>query len=118
MHDPTEGGLASALWELAEASGCSLAVDLDRAPVPELSARICRHLGLNPFAAIASGALLLTAAAPDAARIAAALAEAGIRCADIGAVEPGPPIVWQMLPQERRLLPRPPRDEIGRLFET
>ena len=36
MHDPTEGGLASALWELADASGCSLEVDLASIPVPGL----------------------------------------------------------------------------------
>jgi hydrogenase expression/formation protein HypE len=28
MHDPTEGGLSAALWELAEASGHSLVVDM------------------------------------------------------------------------------------------
>ena len=30
MHDPTEGGLATGLWELAQASGKGIEVDLDR----------------------------------------------------------------------------------------
>ena len=60
MHDPTEGGLASALWELAEASGRGICFDPSAVTVPPLSARACRSLGLDPLRAIASGALLLT----------------------------------------------------------
>ncbi len=117
MHDPTEGGLASALWELAEASGCSLEVDLVRVPVPALSARICVALGLDPFAAIASGALLLTAVPGDASTIRQALEGEGILCAEIGVVEPGPAAVWRTDASGRVILPRPDRDEIARLFE-
>ena len=117
MHDPTEGGLASALWELAEASRCSLVVDTSRVPVPDLSSRMCRLLGLDPLAAIASGALLLTASPADAPRIRQALEAEGIRCADIGRVEPGPPAVWDISPPRPALLPRPTRDEIAKLFE-
>jgi thiamin-phosphate kinase len=118
MHDPTEGGLAAALWELAAASGCSLAVDLERIPVLPLAARMCAVLGLNPLACLASGALLLAARPEDAASIQRAVEEAGILCAEIGAVEPGPPAVWSYTSTGRTPLPRPERDEIARLFET
>jgi hydrogenase maturation factor len=117
MHDPTEGGLASALWELAEAGGISLAVDPLAIPVPELSSRICRALGLDPLASIASGALLLAVDSVDAPPIRRALESAGIRCAEIGRVEPGPPAVWSISSSGRTLLPRPARDEIARVFE-
>ncbi len=117
MHDPTEGGLASALWELAEASGCSLIVDLASVPVPSLSARICAALGLDPFASIASGALLLTADPGDASPIRNALEREGILCAEIGRVKPGPPAVWRTPVSRRTLLARPVRDGIARLFE-
>ena len=93
MHDPTEGGLAAALWELAWASGLALAVDCSAVPIPPLSARICAALGLDPLASIASGALLLTTPPADAAAIAQALRAAGIPCAEIGAALPGPPEV-------------------------
>jgi hydrogenase maturation factor len=116
MHDPTEGGLASALWELADGSGCSLVSHLERVPVPELSARICQALSLNPYAAIASGALLFTTASTDAANICKALEREGILCAEIGEVEPGPPAVWQVSPAGRSLLARPQRDEIAKLY--
>ena len=49
MHDPTEGGLASALWELAEAAGRAIEVDLDAIPISELSRRILAVFGLNPL---------------------------------------------------------------------
>jgi hydrogenase maturation factor len=62
MHDPTEGGLVSALWEVAEASLTRLEVDLYGKNHPWLpeAELLCRALNLDPACAIASGALLLT----------------------------------------------------------
>jgi hydrogenase expression/formation protein HypE len=117
MHDPTEGGLATALWELAEASGRGLLVDLAAVPVPEVSARICDALGIDPVATIASGALLLTAPAADSAGIIAALAAEGIPCAEIGEVHAGPPTVEQRTAGGAMPLACPERDELARLFE-
>lgn len=107
MHDPTEGGLTGALWELSEACGRGLLVDPAAVPVPKLSARICHAFGLDPLAAIASGALLLTAPATDAHAIRRALEAEGIACAEIGVVEDGPTHVN---------LPRPERDEITKAW--
>jgi len=117
MHDPTEGGLATALWELAEASGRSLTIDRRAVPIPPLAARICQAFDLDPWTAIASGALLLTAPAGDAARIRQAIAAAGIACADIGEVADGPASVWCMGASGREALPRPIRDAIAQVFE-
>ncbi len=117
MHDPTEGGLAAALWELAEACGHGLEVDVASVPVPEVSQQACAIFGLNPLATIASGALLLTSPPADAARICAALEREGIPCAEIGTVTARPPKVWQISPTGRSLLSRPTRDEISRVFE-
>lgn len=117
MHDPTEGGLITALWELAEASGRTLVFDPDAVPVPELSQRLCSHLGIDPLASIASGALLLSVAAEDVDRVAEAVEAAGIRCAEIGRVEAGEPAVFRQGAQGREACPLPERDEIARLFE-
>jgi len=117
MHDPTEGGLAGALWELAEACGHALWFDPARVPVPPLAARVCTAFGIDPLAAIASGALLLTTPAPDAAAICAALASAGIPCAEIGAVEQGAPVVWQVTAASRVPFARPQRDALATIFE-
>ena len=53
MHDPTEGGLAGALWELAEACGHSLVFWPEAVQVPPLAGRVCRIFGLDPLATIA-----------------------------------------------------------------
>lgn len=113
MHDPTEGGLAAALWELAEASGRALMVDPAAVPVPALSARLCRALNVDPLAAIASGALLLTTPPADAGAIQRALEAEGIACAELGEVTPGPPAVRG---PDGRPWPWPERDAIAALY--
>jgi len=113
MHDPTEGGLAAALWELAEACGASLVVDPSAVAVLPLSARICQHLGLDPLSAIASGALLLACEAADASAIRHALQAEGIACAEIGRVEAGAAVVRSI---SGALLERPARDEITKVY--
>jgi len=120
MHDPTEGGLALALWELAEACGHALMIQPEKVFVPRLAAKICRVLGLDPLATIASGALLLTCAAGDAQAICQALQAEGILGSVIGQVEAGPAAVWQagLAGQAGRLVfPRPERDEIGKVYQ-
>lgn len=114
MHDPTEGGLLSALWELSEASSAQLVVDPQAVPVPDLARRVCAVFGINPLASIASGALLLAVAGGDEMAVIRALAEEGILCAEIGRV--GGPGLGVSGP-DGRALERPARDEIARLFE-
>ncbi len=116
MHDPTEGGLYAAVWEMAEASGCSMTVDLDAVYVPELSKKICNALGIDPLGAIASGALLLASPPLEAGKIKHALNSEGITCAEIGRVEEGPASASGVVEGERSLLPHPARDEISRVL--
>jgi hydrogenase maturation factor len=118
MHDPTEGGLAGALWELADASQKTLLVDEDSIPVPPLAQKICRHLHINPLAAIASGALLFSASQDNSASILSAFDSEGIICRQIGEIAGGPPEVLSKRPSGNLHLERPSRDEIARLFES
>lgn len=117
MHDPTEGGLVTALWELAEASGHAFVFDPEAVPIPSLSMRLCAAFGLDPFASIASGALLMTARAEDASTICQALEAEGIQCSEIGFVQAGQPAVRRKTAHGLALLHRPERDEIARIFE-
>src|SRR4051812_27524411 len=41
MHDPTEGGVATALLELATAGAVGLTIDLDAIAIPALARRLC-----------------------------------------------------------------------------
>ena len=64
MHDPTEGGIATGLLELATAAQVGLTVDLDAIPLSPLAAELCATFGLDPLGTIASGSLL-AACAPE-----------------------------------------------------
>jgi hydrogenase expression/formation protein HypE len=64
LHDPTEGGVATAIHELASASGCGAEILEDSVPVLPETKAICRHLSIDPLGLLASGALLV-AARPD-----------------------------------------------------
>ena len=88
MHDPTEGGLATALAELATASGTGVAIDADSVPVLEESAVLCSALGVDPWGLIASGALLITTTPENASRVINAVTAAGVVATDIGEVRP------------------------------
>ncbi|MFK7806077.1 MAG: AIR synthase family protein [Anaerolineae bacterium] len=115
MHDPTEGGLSGAIWELAEACSHHLVIDPAAIPIPEIAGKICTAFGLNPLETIASGALLLTAKGDDAAVIIDALAQNDILCVEIGDVQAGEMGVWTVAGDR---LNRPERDEIARFYES
>ncbi|MCP4541090.1 MAG: hydrogenase expression protein [Chloroflexi bacterium] len=117
MHDPTEGGLATGLWELAAAANVGLVVDESAIPILPETQTLCTRLGLDPLGLIASGALLLAVAAKDAATILSALENAGIAATRIGVVVEREPIVVLQSATSERPFPRFERDEIARLFE-
>jgi hydrogenase maturation factor len=116
MHDPTEGGLATALWELAEAAGVGLRIDRERLVLLPEGAELCRAFGLDPLGTIASGALLMTLAPGDAAIVIHALARERIDCHYIGQVVPREQGVMLVEGSAAQPLPRFPQDEITRLF--
>ena len=116
MHDPTEGGLATGLLEVAKAAGVGLMVYEDNIPVLPESEEFCRALGLDPLGLIASGALLATMAPGDVSRFIGALKREGIAGYEIGTVTP--PIEGLKLQTQDgvRDLPVFERDELARYF--
>jgi hydrogenase maturation factor len=88
MHDPTEGGLATACWELAQAADVGLHVDRERIPVLPEGRVLCEAFGLDPLGTIASGSLLLAVRPDDVEPVVTACRGAGIDCAAIGRVTP------------------------------
>jgi hydrogenase expression/formation protein HypE len=58
LHDPTEGGLATGVRELALAAGCGATIDRDAVPVLPETAAIAAALDLDPLGMLASGSLL------------------------------------------------------------
>lgn len=117
LHDPTEGGVATGLWELAEASGVGLRVDEEVLPLLPECDLLCRHFRLDPLGVIASGSLLIAAESSRAEKIVERLQSEGIGAAVIGEIVPEAQGRWLRGPDAtQRELSTFSADEITRLF--
>lgn len=116
MHDPTEGGLATGLHELAWAAGVGLLIDAQSIQILPECQVLCQEFGLDPLGTIASGALLVTLRVEDADPLVEVLAAENIPAGVIGRVRLRE--FGTLLESQGRLgaLPSFPRDEIARLF--
>lgn len=118
MHDPTEGGISAALWELSEATGCEIKVDLTKIIIPELCQKVCDSFGIDPLGAISSGSLLICCKKTSANKILRGLAKTGIDAAIIGnLVGRGKNVFYHSAEGSEVQLRAFPRDEIARIFE-
>lgn len=88
MHDPTEGGLATGLLEVASAAGVGLLVEEERIPVLPECRVLCRHYGLDPLGLIASGSLLVITDPADTDKVLMALNKGGVSASRIGKMLP------------------------------
>jgi hydrogenase maturation factor len=61
MHDPTEGGIAGAVHEMADASSMGVRIFREKIRVEPETAKICELLQVDPLQLIASGSLLIAA---------------------------------------------------------
>lgn len=117
MHDPTEGGLLSGLWEITDAAGVGLLIDPRSIRVLPEAEALCRHLGVDPLAAIASGALLMTVEESRAEEVQAGIRGAGVDVSPIGVVTQKKG-VWERTRSGLHHLPRPERDALAALLEA
>lgn len=115
LHDITEGGLATAIHELAMAGGCRIEVRMESIPVYPLTQKICSLLSISPMGLIGSGSLLICCKKDYVARLMKDMSDASIEVTSIGqvvagsgveATKSGEPATW----------PSFTADEIVRLF--
>jgi hydrogenase expression/formation protein HypE len=112
LHDPTEGGLAGGLHEMACAAALRLVVDRDAMLWFGPGLAVCEALGADPWGTLASGTLLATFPPAAVGGALETFAREGHDAAVIGSVEngegvrdtAGTPIAW------------PERDEVARLL--
>lgn len=116
MHDPTEGGVATALWEMAEASGMGLEVKEEVLPLLPEGEKLCDLLGLNPLGVIASGALLVTCKDGRGRELAEKVSSAGVPCRVVGNVTSQEGKLFILRGKEVEELPRFDSDEVTRLL--
>jgi hydrogenase expression/formation protein HypE len=117
MHDPTEGGLITALHELADAAGVGLRVDATAIPVLPACRAICELLALDPLGLLASGSLLAALDPSEAPTALDRLGRCGIPSARIGEILPASEGRILSDGHGSLALPAFSRDELARYLE-
>ncbi len=124
MHDVTEGGIATAVYELATAAELGVVVYSDKllgSPIlyGDITRTLCDMFGLNPLGVISSGAMLIASAPEKSDAICQALGEAGIRADIIGQFLPPEQGLWlEDATRTQQPLPVFETDEIAKLFSS
>lgn len=94
LRDPTRGGLAGALCEIAAGAGVGIEFDEDSVPVPDEVAAACAFLGLDPTHVANEGKLVAIVPADAADDVLAAMrsrpeGEGAVRIGHVVADHPG-----------------------------
>lgn len=115
MHDPTEGGLATALYEMTEASALGIEVAADAIQVLPETQAICETAGLDPLGLLASGALLIAVAHSDCEAAVRAIEAEGVHAVRLGTfVHHRSRVI--MVAEEETVVPRFATDEVARFL--
>ena len=116
MHDPTEGGIATAVRELAAAAEVGAEVWIDQLIVTDETDALCSFFDLDPLGVISSGALLIAAEPSRSEPILEALTANQIPASLIGKLLPPQEGLWLKRGTERQPLPTFQTDEITKIF--
>jgi hydrogenase expression/formation protein HypE len=84
MHDATECGVWGGLYEIAQASGLGTRIEKESIVMEDGVAEICGYFGIDPYASISEGTLIIVCQEPKAQDVVAALARKGIRASIVG----------------------------------
>ena len=114
-HDPTEGGIAMGVHEIARRSGCGALLFGQRIPVREETRLLCSRFGLDPLGLLGSGAFVFTAPRAAAEEACRRLQAAGIPAALIGEMLGKGEQVWIERGGRREPLAYSVQDEIVKL---
>ena len=115
MHDPTEGGLSSGLYEMAETSQVRIEIEEEKIPVLECVRRLLDFYGLNALGALSSGALLIALPSQSSGKIIAQLSRLKIPAVVIGRAFRGKGVLLKNGKRQKEF-PRFSRDEIARFL--
>ncbi|MBA7620823.1 Thiamine-monophosphate kinase [subsurface metagenome] len=85
-HDPTEGGVATGIHEIASRSKVGVRIFWDKLPLREETALLCEYFGLDPLGILSSGVFLFTIKADQAQASCRTLAASGIPASIIGEI--------------------------------
>jgi hydrogenase expression/formation protein HypE len=117
LHDPTEGGIIGAVFELGVRSKCGILLEADSIPILSETSAFCQALGLDPLRLLASGSLLIAAAPGSERELADAFTKAGIDLTKIGTFQPVSRGSWAIVGRRKARLSPPVRDELARAYD-
>ncbi|MFQ5865642.1 MAG: AIR synthase family protein [bacterium] len=116
LHDPTEGGLAMGLWELATAAQVGMSIEFDKVRILPEAKLLCEQFDLDPLGVIASGAVLMTVEKAKSSKIVEALKATNIEAEVIGKILDADRGVKILINNDYYDLPKFDRDEILKIF--
>ena len=116
MHDPTEGGIATAIHEMAMATGLGIEVEQSRILVLPEAQKVAVALGFDPLGLIASGSLLVAVAPEGVEKVLQVFKKAGVPVQEIGVFQEEPVVSVQTPTGSKQPLPLFPQDELTRLL--
>ncbi len=116
LHDPTEGGIATGVFEMAEASRLGVELYRDRVPVSRETRALCSFFGVDPLGAFASGSLLMAVSAEGAETVKRRLRHEGIACSHIGNLLPPEKGMHLVSAGRSEPLPVYHQDELSKIF--
>ncbi len=84
MHDATECGIWGGLYETAQAANLGVRVEKERIVVEACVTEICRYFGIDPYASISEGTLIIACKDHKAEKVVNALSRKGIKSSIVG----------------------------------
>jgi hydrogenase maturation factor len=84
MHDATECGVWGGLYEIAQAAGLGARVEKEKIIIEEGIAEVCRFFGIDPYASISEGTLIIACKEHKAGEVVKALDRKGIKASVVG----------------------------------
>ena len=104
MHDATECGVWGGLYEIAQAAGLGAKIEKEKIIVEDGVTEVCRYFGIDPYASISEGTLIIACKAHKAADVVKALSRKGIKSSVVGELtEPEKGMVLVEKGQEKKL---------------
>jgi len=84
MHDATECGIWGGLYETAQAANLGVRVEKELIVVEDCVTEICRYFGIDPYASISEGTLIIACREHKAESVVKALSRKGIKSSIVG----------------------------------
>ncbi len=84
MHDATECGIWGGLYETAQAANLGVRIEKERIVVEDCVTEICRYFGIDLYASISEGTLIIACREHKAEKVVKVLARKGIRSSIVG----------------------------------